>query len=202
MQKPLYLFDFDDTLVVTEPLLVMTKGSEKKSVTSAEFRDLKNSNKVDGWEVDFSAYKDPSKVRDTVLKGRPGPGVALLEKWLKTKDAVFGVLTSRSGDEETLAQVLTEFLWGKTKINWRPDPKLVICTNNSKYGMAYTVDASEQKLYFINQLWESKEYERIILVDDDIAHLEAMKKWAAVGKYPKDAGGVQVFGNGRFSWYF
>jgi hypothetical protein len=200
MQKPLYLFDVDDTLIVTDPLLEITNGTVTKRVTTAEFRDMKNAGKLGEWKVDFSAFRDPERVRDTILKGRPGPGVPLLHKWYTTKDAEFGILTSRSGDEDTLRSVLTEFLWGKTKVSWRPKKELTFCTNHSKYGMVGQ-DASEQKVYFVNQLWETKQYEQIILVDDDPAHLEALKKWAAIGKYPKPVSGVQVFGNGKFTWY-
>lgn len=166
----LYLFDVDDTLILSQARVRARRGADEKEMSTFEFRDMKNSGALDGYDMDYSDFSHPEKIRSTVKSAMPGPALRRFEQTLlqAEHDASIdvGILTARANDE-----VLIPALRAWMKVNKIPfdtlDPALVFATNSAKLGLQH-LSPSEQKLYIIKQLLPIYDY--VVLIDDDPAH--------------------------------
>ena len=92
------VFDFDETVGISENFVYAKKGSETKKISSAEWPFVGDKLLNEGWKMDFTDF-------NKVTKGKPGP---LMQK-LKNQITKFGVdnvfiLTARAPESQKAIQ--------------------------------------------------------------------------------------------------
>lgn len=170
MSATLYVFDVDDTLILSQARIRARKGDSEHEMTTAEFRDRKNTGELEGYDMDYSDFLNPDRIRQTIRDSKPGPALRRFEQMLHRaeydNDLDVGILTARA-NEKHLIPALRLWMRAQNIPFDTLDPRLIFVTNSARWGLQ-GMTASEQKLHIMRGLLDI--YDRIILVDDDPAH--------------------------------
>jgi hypothetical protein len=168
----LYVFDVDDTLILSQARIRARRGLDKQEMTTQEYRDKKNTGTLDGYEMDFSDFSNPIKIQQTIEASEPGPALKHFERMLhraEIDDSIdIGILTARS-NEQHLIPALRAWMKARAIPFDTLNPNLVFATNSPRWGLQ-GMTPSEQKLSIIRELLDI--YDRVVLIDDDPAHKE------------------------------
>lgn len=173
------LFDLDDSLVLAQNIFIYRKnedGAETKLTPDEFAKDTDKEKK----KYDFREFRDPKKIHDSITAGKP------IWKNLRIFDAYVnagwdvGILTARAL-EDVIYSALQKWLMFRDKsgnlnpIKDKLSRNLVFAVSDDikKYE---GINSFEKKANVILTL--SKKYSKIIMLDDDRANLEAIKKMA------------------------
>src|SRR5579872_7047803 len=99
--RKLYLFDVDDTLVISDVRIIVKTATETLRLTTAEYREFR----VNHDEKDFEfSYEEFMHVDS--LKGRRGPGFLLFAHYVSSQSEHHdvGLLSNRSTPEPILEE--------------------------------------------------------------------------------------------------
>jgi len=199
-KKSLLLLDIDDSLLTANIKIWKVKekqkdGSYKKLVkpialTPAQYAKL-NVTKEDKINnvYDYKEFQDASKVRKSILKGKPIIGN------LRTVDSYIGygwqvgILTAR-GMEDVVASAIADWLMYKDKFGkLHPIGKKLLRSNvfaiNTKSKQYTGITDADKKREVIRGL--RKKYDRIVFLDDDESNLKAIRGSGIKGVTAKKA---------------
>lgn len=152
--KGISVFDFDETVGLSENFIFASRGDEKKKITSHEWPLVGETLKEQGWEFDFSDF-------NKVTKGKPGP---LMQK-LKNQIRKYGVdnvyiLTARAPESE-----LAIHEWLKTQGVELPVENITGLGNSTGQAKAD---------WMIEKYAEG--YNDMYFVDDALSNVKAVQK--------------------------
>lgn len=177
--KNLLLLDIDETLVSPKNIYIYYKNpktGEETKLTPEEYAK-KTVTPEDKKNYDYREFRDPEKITNSIKTGMPIiSNLKLMDKYIKNGWTI-GILTAR-GMEEVVFKALHEWLKYKVKntlkdIGDKLVRDLVFAVNDSNKKYEGATDF-EKKKNVIEKL--SKQYDRIVFVDDDMNNINAVKK--------------------------
>jgi hypothetical protein len=180
--KSLLLLDIDKTLLEPVNIYMWRKlPSDKKEVRMTPEEYAKDPNAEDPNNkkyYDYREFRDPDKVARSIKTGIPiVPNLKVMDDYIK-KGWRVGILTAR-GLEDLIASTMQEWLKFKNKKgNLVPvdlPRKLIFAINDDNKRYKGSTDF-EKKANVIRKL--SKEYDRIIFIDDTLPTVKMVKKMA------------------------
>jgi len=175
MLRRLYLFDVDDTLVISKSQVLVKVKGETLRLPTTRWRHFKAENP--DAEVSYEEFMGV----ESLTEGEFGPAFSLFTYWCSRKyeDIDVGILTNRSTEPGVIFQGLTELCQKFNDSECHVNPNLIFATNSAfYYPLLKHMSPSEQKAEIVEAM--IPEYSTIFFIDDDHANL------AAVGKlHPK-----------------
>jgi len=152
--KGISIFDFDETVGVSENFVIATKGKQTKRIASDEWPFVGDVLASEGWSFDFTDF-------NRVTKGKPGPLMQKLKNQIKkygAKDVY--ILTARAPESQKAIHD-----WLKTQGVNLPYENITGLGNST----------GEAKAMWILDKYANEGYNDIYFVDDAIPNVEAVK---------------------------
>ena len=152
--KGISIFDFDETVGVSENFVIATKGKETKRIASDEWPFVGDVLASEGWNFDFTDF-------NKVTKGKPGPLMQKLKNQIKkygAKDVY--ILTARAPESQKAIHD-----WLKTQGINLPYENITGLGNST----------GDAKAAWILDKYANEGYNDIYFVDDAIPNVEAVK---------------------------
>ena len=152
--KGISIFDFDETVGVSENFVIATKGKQTKRIASDEWPFVGDVLASEGWNFDFTDF-------NRVTKGKPGPLMQKLKNQIKkygAKDVY--ILTARAPESQKAIHD-----WLKTQGVNLPYENITGLGNST----------GEAKAMWILDKYANEGYNDIYFVDDAIPNVEAVK---------------------------
>jgi len=152
--KGISIFDFDETVGVSENFVIATKGKETKRIASDEWPFVGDVLASEGWNFDFADF-------NKVTKGKPGPLMQKLKNQIKkygVKDVY--ILTARAPESQKAIHD-----WLKTQGINLPYENITGLGNST----------GDAKAMWILDKYANENYNDIYFVDDAMPNVEAVK---------------------------
>ena len=152
--KGISIFDFDETVGISENFIIATKGKETKRIASNEWPFVGDVLASEGWNFDFTDF-------NKVTKGKPGPLMQKLKNQIKkygVKDVY--ILTARAPESQKAIHD-----WLKTQGINLPYENITGLGNST----------GDAKAMWILDKYANENYNDIYFVDDAMPNVEAVK---------------------------
>jgi hypothetical protein len=180
--KSLLLLDIDKTLVEPKGIYIYRKlpsDKEEVKLTPEEYaKDPASIRKENKKYYNYRDFRDPEKVARSIKTGLPIiPNLKVMDDYIQ-KGWRIGILTAR-GLEDVVAKTMKEWLKYKNKEGNLVDidlPRKLIYAVNDDTKEYKGFNDFEKKANVIKKL--SKEYDRIIFIDDTLETIKKVKKMA------------------------
>tara|TARA_Y100000310_G_C20409639_1_gene681301 strand:- start:149 stop:778 length:630 start_codon:yes stop_codon:yes gene_type:complete len=179
-ENSLILLDIDQTLLVPNNIFIYRKlpsDEREVSLTPEEYAKEKTSAETKKY-YDYRDFRDAEKVGNSIKTGIPiVSNLKIMDEYVK-KGWRIGILTAR-GMEDVIFKSLKAWLMFKDKrgklrsIGDKLIRNLVFAINDDNKKYKGSIDF-EKKKNIITKL--SKNFNRIIFLDDDIQNVKAVKK--------------------------
>jgi hypothetical protein len=172
--------DIDDTIVRADPSEIgiwrITDNADPVRLTTEEF-SKRNKSEV-GVKYDYHEFRDPVKVRDSILRGTPLLGnLKIIDEYLND-GYDFALLTAR-GAEDMVIDVMEDYLKTRNrngeleKLTYQFKKGLSHACSDEKYmEILSEYTDPDKKAYFIEKI--AKDYDHVLFLDDDDKNLEAV----------------------------
>lgn len=176
--KSLLLLDIDETLVKPKNIFIIKRfpNEEPVKLTPAEYAKEKVTLETKK-HYSYEEFRDPDKVARSIKTGIPLiTNLKIMDEYIK-KGWILGILTAR-GMEELIFKTMKEWLMYKNNKGNLQDigdklvRDLVFAVNDDSKKYEGKTDF-EKKAKVIEKL--SKEYDRIVFIDDDQANINKVK---------------------------
>lgn len=191
--ESLLLLDIDDTLVIPTNIFIYKKNKDGSETALTPQEYSKQSEDV-GNEYDFRDFRDPKKIYNSIKTGIPIiPNLRVFDEYVK-RGWKIGILTAR-GMEEVVYKALKDWLLFRNKqgdlqeLGPRLVRDLVHAINTQNRGYVGET-SSERKANVVRKL--AKEYDRIVLIDDDLKNIEAIRELGLKNVYTKLAHKMEI----------
>ena len=152
--KGISIFDFDETVGISENFIIATKGKETRRIASNEWPFVGDVLASEGWNFDFTDF-------NKVTKGKPGPLMQKLKNQIKkygVKDVY--ILTARAPESQKAIHD-----WLKTQGINLPYENITGLGNST----------GDAKAMWILDKYANENYNDIYFVDDAMPNVEAVK---------------------------
>jgi len=178
----LLLLDIDGTLVHAKNIFIdkiFPDGKKEKISPENYAKENVKAEKAKGIKYGFDEFRDPEILAKSIKTGIPiVPNLQIMDSYIKNGWKI-GILTAR-GFEDVIANTMKEWLHFKDEkgnlqnVGDKLIRNLVYAINddNKHYKGEFDFD---KKKNVISKL--SKEYERIVFIDDDPKNINAIREW-------------------------
>jgi 2-hydroxy-3-keto-5-methylthiopentenyl-1-phosphate phosphatase len=192
--ESLLLLDVDATLVIPDNIFIHKKNPDGTitKLSPAQYAREKV-NKENQQNYSFDEFRDPQKVYNSIKTGIPLiPNLKIVDEYIH-RGWKIGILTAR-GMEEVVFKALKDWLMYKdTRGNLRDIGDklvrgLVHAINDDRIKYEGATDY-ERKVNVIRKL--ATQYDRIVLLDDDLKNINAVKKLGLQNVFAKQAHKVE-----------
>jgi len=174
-RNKLLLLDIDDTIVKAKNIYIYKNVNGKEIKLTPEEYAKEDTNSKNANTYDFREFKDAERVSNSIKTGSPIISVLKYMDRMISKGYDVGILTAR-GMEDTIRDTLKGWLMYKRRGELRnigSKLKEVFAINDQIKSYDGATDF-EKKANVIKNL--SKQYDKIIFVDDDMKNINAVKK--------------------------
>ena len=185
----LLLLDIDDTLVTAQNIYIYRKlPSDKKEVRLTPQEYAKEPVTAETKQYyDYRDFRDPDVVANSIKTGLPIiPNLKMMDKYIQNGWKI-GMLTAR-GMEDVVAKTMKVWLQYRSKKGNLKDvgdklaKNLIMAVNDDSKHYKGTSDF-EKKQNVIKE--RSKQFDRIMFVDDDQKNIDAVKGLGLKNVYTK-----------------
>ena len=172
--RKLLLLDIDDTILKAKNIFIYKKVGEKEIALSPEKFAKENVTAGNNWKYDFRDFRDAEKVARSIKTATPIIDVLKFMDHYISKGWKVGILTAR-GMQDTVENALRSWLMYRKKESLKMiGSKLKEVFAVGDEVREYKGETSyEKKANVIKDL--SKQYDKIIFVDDDKKNIEFVK---------------------------